>query len=254
MNSSLLVGEVGHARPRGPHNVFRYGSLLIRFRLSARASLRSPLFSLERWNLFGHHWRDHGNGADGEAWARDILARHGITAADGDIELICQPRVLGFVFNPVSFWFCLDRDGQRRAVLAEVNNTFGERHVYLLTAPGQGVIGNDCELNCRKVFHVSPFMPVAGEYRFRFSRVDGAAETREQLHIDYWRDGELQLATWVHAVHQPADTRHLLGALFRFGWSTVLVVWRIHWQALKLWLRGATFHRKPAPPVEEITQ
>ena len=150
----LYRGKVGHARLGAKTNAFAYDSLFICFPLHQRRELASTLFGYNCWSLFGYHDADHGDGADPEAWIRAILNLHGITAADGDIWLQTLPRILGFVFNPVSFWYCHDRQQQLRAVLCEVRNTFGERHCYLLTAVDHGVITADTELHSEKVFHV----------------------------------------------------------------------------------------------------
>ena len=245
----LYRGRVGHARVGSIAHAFSYEALFIHFPLSQRHALRSWLFGVNRWNLFGFSERDHGDGGDPEAWMRDILARHGLDRADGEIWLQTLPRILGFVFNPVSFWYCHDSNGDLRAVFCEVSNTFGERHGYLLSAPGQAVIDATSELVSQKVFHVSPFFPVDGEYHFRFVR-----EARlQRVHIDYHREGALALKTYVSGKAQPMTDANLLRTFLALGWATAGVVLRIHWQALKLWRKGATFHRKPEPPSLEIT-
>ena len=246
----LYRGAVMHDRISPVRNAFRYPALFICFPLHRKAELASRLFSLGRFNLFAFHEADHGDGIDCLAWVRRLLADMDIAAADGEVWLQTMPRMLGVVFNPVSFWYCHDRDGCLRAVLCEVNNTFGERHCYLLTAPNGGAIGTDTPLQARKVFHVSPFFPVRGEYRFRIE----VAADRRRVHIDYWEDGELMLRTAVSGRVQELNDRHLLRLVFRLGWYTLLVVLRIHWQALRLWLKKIPFHKKPLPPTEEISR
>lgn len=245
----LYLGQVGHARLGTPENRFIYPALFLCFPLSQRAALRRRLFSVDGWNLFGWHHVDHGDGGDPLAWIRRLLDEHGLGDIDGEVWLQTMPRILGFVFNPVSFWYCHDRDGVLRAVLCEVRNTFGERHGYLLSAPGLAAITRDSVLNSRKVFHVSPFYPVAGEYRFRFEQADGF----RRVVIDYQQDGRPALKTHVQGRARELSDSSLLRTFGRLGWATVMVVWRIHWQALRLWLKGATFHRKPEPPRVEIT-
>lgn len=245
----LYRGNVVHTRLLPRHHAFRYPGFFVCFPVHQAAALRSRLFSLGRFNLFSYHEADHGDGVNGEAWARQLLHTHGV-AADGEIWLQTLPRVLGFVFNPVSFWYCHDRAGALRAVICEVNNTFGERHCYLLEAADAGVIRAETELRARKVFHVSPFFSVDGEYRFRFLLAPG----RRTVRIDYLRDGEMTLMTAVSGQAEPLDDRHLLRLFLSLGWSTLLVVVRIHWQALRLWLKGIPFHKKPLPPQEEISR
>ena len=246
----LYRGKVGHARLGAKTHAFAYDSLFICFPLQQRRELASKLFGYNRWNLFGYHDADHGDGRDPEAWIRGILSEHGVTSADGDIWLHALPRILGFVFNPVSFWYCHDSQQQLRAVLCEVRNTFGERHCYLLTAADQGVISADTTLHSEKVFHVSPFYPVNGEYQFQFAQKGDF----RRVQIDYWQAGTLSLKTHVSGMALAMTDKNLLKAFVQLGWATLMVVLRIHWQALKLWRQGVTFHRKPVPPVMEISR
>lgn len=244
----LYRGTVVHTRLVPWRHHFRYPVFFLCFPLSRKQELANTLFGVDRGNLFSFHEADHGDGRDGQAWARAILARFGV-AADGEIWLQTMPRLLGLVFNPVSFWYCEDRRGALRAVICEVNNTFGERHCYLLTAPDGGAIHGRTDLRAQKVFHVSPFFAVTGEYRFRFRPEDG----RRTVRIDYYVAGRPQLMTALTGTacaHRPGT---LLTTLLRLGWATLHVLMHIHWQALRLWLKGAPFHRKPAPPQEEIS-
>jgi len=249
MKPWLYRGKVGHARLGAKTNAFAYDSLFLCFPLHRRAEMASKLFGCNRWNLFAFHDADHGDGVDPEAWIRHILAAQGVEAADGDIWLHALPRILGFVFNPVSFWYCHDREQQLRAVLCEVRNTFGERHCYLLTAVDQGVITATSTLRSEKVFHVSPFYPVNGHYQFQFAQHGDL----RRVQIDYWQDGELSLKTHVSGTALDMTDKNLLKTFVQLGWATFMVVLRIHWQALKLWRQGVTFHRKPEPPVMEIS-
>ncbi|REH36814.1 hypothetical protein DFR26_1952 [Paraperlucidibaca baekdonensis] len=246
----LYKGRVGHARLGEKQNAFVYNSFFICFPLSQRQQLASRLFSVNRWNLFSWHEKDHGDGVDAQQWIRTLFTKHGATAVDGEIYLQAMPRIFGYVFNPVSFWYGHDRQGQLRAVLCEVRNTFGEQHRYLLQAPDQAVITDATALHSEKVFHVSPFYPVSGEYRFRFT---GSAQTR-RVAIDYWQADVLALKTYVSGKACELTDQHILTTLMQLGWTTVMVVWRIHWQALRLWLKGVTFHRKPSPPSLETTR
>jgi len=165
--------------------------------------------------------------------------------------LQCFPRVFGFVFNPVSFWFCRNRDGHLIAVLAEVSNTFGGRHSYLLHNPDGAPLREGQVLQAGKAFHVSPFCEVEGGYRFRFFIERKCPVVR----IDYDdAEGEL-LLTSIAGRSTAWSTRALLGAFLRMPFLTAGVVFRIHWQALKLWLKGVPFvgaHPPAAPqPLQE---
>jgi DUF1365 family protein len=248
----IFAGRVVHARLRPRRNAFSYGVFFLRFPVDAPERLRGPLLSVDRFNLVSFHRRDHGarDGSDLSPWIRDLLAREGIATADGTVWLQTFPRVLGYVFNPVSFWLCHDREGRLRAVVCEVNNTFGEHHNYLLAHPDERPIEPGDTLTARKVFYVSPFCAVAGTYRFRFETAPAATRVR----IDYEDvDGRL-LLTSVSGAATPLSTKALLGALAGHGWMTLGVIARIHWQALRLWLKGVPFFSKPAPPVQETTR
>jgi DUF1365 family protein len=252
MSALLFFGEVMHSRLRPRLNRFRYPVFFVRFPVHRMQSLRAPLLSVDSWNLISVYRRDHGprDGSDLCAWIRGLLAAHGIDRADGEVWLQTFPRVLGYVFNPVSFWLCHDRAGALRAVLCEVSNTFGERHTYLLAHEDQRPIEADHWLAARKAFHVSPFCEVRGGYRFQFSTSGGQCRMR----IDY-DDGEgMLLATAVRGTATPITTRALTRAFLRYPWMTVAVIVRIHWQALRLWRKGVPFFRKPLPPVQQTTR
>jgi hypothetical protein len=177
--------------------------------------------------------------------------------AAGEIVLHAFPRVLGYVFNPVSFWVCHDRGGAVRAVLCEVCNTFGERHNYLLANADGRPLASGQTLRSRKVFHVSPFCEVKGTYAFRF----GFAVARWLARIDYAdRDDAAQaieaplLETSISGEAVAISPREVRSLLWRYRWFTLGVVARIHWQALLLWVRRVPFVRKPAPPPRETTR
>lgn len=247
----LYTGTVAHKRIGKAANAFNYPALFLCFPLSARPQLSNMLFGYNRFNVFSFYDRDYGHGASNvETWIRGVLAEHQLSAiTDGEIWLQTQPRIFGYAFNPVNFWYCHDSQQQLRAVLCEVNNTFGERHCYLLTATQQRVIDSHSELQCQKCFHVSPFFAVNGEYRFRFYH----QHNTRTVSINYWLDEQLQLKTLVTGQAMPLSTSNLMKTLGQFGWATALVVVRIHWQALKLWRKGATFYRKPTPPHMETS-
>ncbi len=181
-----------------------------------------------------------------------MLQQHGIHDAQGEVWLHTYPRVFGYAFKPVSFWYCHRADGSLRAVLAEVNNTFGERHCYLLDAPHYG---RPCE--AAKVFHVSPFCPVRGRYRFVFMRTDGA-RARTVARIDYFDNesdnGEDALInTSVSGDLLPLDARTLRRALWSHPAMTFGVIARIHWQAARLWIKKAPFFRQPPAPADFVS-
>jgi uncharacterized protein len=238
----LGVGVVRHRRLRPAANAFVYPTWFV---LLPMRSLRAqPCDGLprNRRGLLSFHDRDHGDGrSDALAWLDELLAGEGVNDANGEVWLHTYPRVLGFVFKPVSFWYCHRDDGGLAAIVAEVNNTFGERHCYLLAGSG---LGYGRELVARKVFHVSPFCEVQGEYRFRFMRTAGRAVARID-HDD--ADGPL-LQTSVSGQLQPLTPRSARAAFFGMPLMTLGVIARIHWQAIQLWAKRVPFFSKPAPP------
>lgn len=252
LQPAVCFGAVMHERHVQAHNRFIYPTAFLRLPLTRLATLRAPLLGIERGNVFSFRNRDHGarDGSPLLPWIHALLRAQGLAEiCDGEIVLQTMPRIFGFVFNPVSFWFCHDRAGALRVVLAEVSNTFGERHNYLVHHPDQRPIVSGDELRASKCFHVSPFFPVRGEYRFRF-------EQRGAVHavsIDLWDGGELQLSTRLSGRAQALDGGAMRKWLARQPFMTLGVVARIHWQALRLALRRVSFFRKPPPPIEETT-
>ena len=248
----LIFGSVMHRRLRPTQNRFVYPVYYLTLPLGKLDAARRRWFSVDAWNLIGFRRADHGarDGSDLLVWIRALLAREGLAAADGDVVLQCFPRVLGYVFNPVSFWYCHDREGRVRAILAEVSNTFGEHHSYLLSHPDGSPMLDGEEFRATKVFHVSPFCKVEGGYRFRFHARGGRLLAR----IDYAdAEGDL-LHTSVSGESRELDGAGFARAFFGHPWMTVGVMLRIHWQALRLWIRRVPFFTKPVPPVEEVTR
>ncbi|WP_114966154.1 DUF1365 domain-containing protein [Alkalilacustris brevis] len=247
-----IAGRTFHGR-RGAavENAFSYGVDYLL--LDPEAPLRAPwLFRRNRAGLVALHDCDHGGPPGqgrGAAWVREVLAAQGLGAADGQILLLAQPRVLGHVFNPVSFWLCHDRQGTLRVVIAEVTNTYGDRHSYLCHHDDLRPIGGDEVLHAAKVFHVSPFQGVEGSYDFRFDIRPGQVVIR----IDY-RAGERRLLATLSGPRRPATSLGLIGAMLRRPFGSRRVLGLIHWQAFKLWWKGARFHHRPAPPAQDVSR
>ena len=245
---SLCLGHVMHRRLRPAVNAFVYPVFYVQLPLRHLAAVRRALFSIDRLNLLSFHTRDHGprDGSPLLPWIENLLAGHGLPN-DGEIVLQTFPRVLGVVFNPVSFWYCHDRDARLIAILAEVNNTFGGTHSYLLHRGG-AALADGAELRADKQFHVSPFNEVEGGYRFRFHLEPAVQVCR----IDYDdAEGEL-LLTAISGKPQAWSSAALLKAFLRMPFLTLGVVARIHWQALRLWLKGVPF--RGAHPVSRSLQ
>jgi uncharacterized protein len=247
-------GQVRHARLRPVVNEFSYRTYFLMLPMRRLRARPDDRLRRNRFGLVTFHDRDHGDGRDDSlAWIDELLAHEGITDARGEVWLHCYPRVLGHAFKPVSFWYCHRADDSLAAIVAEVNNTFGERHCYLLQGP-QLAFGR--ELRADKVFHVSPFCSVSGSYRFRFLRTalhphaPGLRKDAQRtvVRIDHDDEHGPLLETSVSGRLVPLSTCSVLRAFFGMPLMTVFVVARIHWQALKLWTRQVPFFRKPEPP------
>lgn len=244
-----IAGQTFHGRRGSLSNRFTYGVDYVLF--DAEQPVTAPgLFKRNARGLLSVHDSDHGGapGAGrGAAWVRDVLRDAGLPAPVR-VELLAQPRVLGHVFNPVSFWLCHEDRGLY-CVIAEVSNTFGDRHSYLCHRDDHGPITATDDVTARKIFHVSPFQPVDGGYTFRF---DLTAE-RVNIRIDYGHAAGGLIATLTGA-RCPATTRGLLGAMLRRPLGSRRVLALIHWQALKLWWKGARYNTRPEPPQPEVSR
>ena len=248
----LFIGNVMHRRLRPVVNAFVYPVFYIQLPLRNLECAICPFFAIDRSNLLSFWQKDHGprDGSPLLPWITARLRERGLPD-DGEIILQTFPRLFGYVFNPVSFWYCHDRAGALIAVLAEVNNTFGGTHAYLLHNPGGTPLRDGQELRADKEFHVSPFNEIVGGYRFRF-HLDRPAQLAR---IDYDdADGEL-LRTAISGKPRRWGTGALLSAVLRMPLMTAGVMLRIHWQALKLWLKGVPFRGAHVPqPLRESTK
>ena len=255
--AQLFFGKVVHRRLRPARHQFVYPVYFCLLPLSGIERVGNALFSVNRFNLFSFHFADHGarDGSHPLLWIRDLLDKNGIVA-DGEISLQCFPRVLGFVFNPVSFWYCHNASGELMAVLAEVNNTFGERHNYLLAHADGRPIRDGEVIERDKVFHVSPFMAVSGYYRFRFQSrsAKGQPPGWRLACIDHGDAAGDLLHTALSGAAAPLTSGPLFKAFVSYPLLTLGVVFRIHWQALRLWIKRVPFFTKPNPPLEETTR
>ncbi|MBL8698773.1 MAG: DUF1365 domain-containing protein [Alphaproteobacteria bacterium] len=251
--SCLYAGEVMHKRlaPLRHRFVYRVFSMLLDIDELPALDRRLRLFAYNRRGVFSFHDSDHG-ARDGGAlrpWVEAQLARQGIALPGGRILLHGFPRVLGFGFNPLSIFWCYDAGGALRAILYEVKNTFGEQHVYLVPIATPPAPGEPLRHARDKIFYVSPFIGMAAHYAFKVRE----PEARLAIAIsETGPDGAILVATHT-GVRRPLDDAQLLRAFVAYPLLTLKVVAGIHWEALKLWLKGASFHRRPPPPREEVT-
>ena len=248
-------GQVRHTRLRPHRHAFAYDTFFLMLPMRQLASRQAMgALAVNRQSAISFFDCDHGDGRGPErggalGWLMEMLQREGVTDVDGEVWLHTYPRMFGYTFKPVSFWYCHRADGQLRAVVAEVNNTFGERHCYLLDAPRYGT-----ELLADKCFHVSPFCRVEGQYRFRFMRVQRDGQERTVVRVDHDDAHGPLIQTSVSGTLYTTTPAALRRALWRYPAMTLMVMARIHWQALQLWLKRTGFHRKPPAPDQFVTR
>ncbi len=245
-----IAGVTYHGRKGAIENAFRYS--VDYMLLDAEAPVTTPsLFTRNGRGVMALDDSDHGGPPKvgrGAAWVRDVLRAHRVTGV-ARIELLAQPKVLGHVFNPVSFWLCRRTDEALIAVIAEVTNTFGDRHSYLVHHPDLRPIAADDRLQSTKLLHVSPFQPVEGGYEFRFDIRDD----RIGVWIDYTRGNGGLIAT-LTGRRAALTNRSILRALLRRPFGARRVLTLIHWQALKLWGKRALYRPRPLPPTDEVSR
>jgi DUF1365 family protein len=248
-------GQVWHRRLRPAEHAFRYSTYFLLLPLRTLRDEPSRTLKRNRFGLISFFDRDHGDGrADALAWFDALLASEGIADADGEDWLHTFPRVLGHTFKPVSFWYAHRADGSLAAVVAEVNNTFGERHCSLLNGP---LLRWGAELQADKVFHVSPFCSVSGQYRFHFLRTPSQKHLgREQtvVRVDLHDAAGALLQTSVSGELQTLTAQATRRAFFGLPLMTLGVVVRIHWHALRLALKRVPFFSKPPEPERFVTR
>ncbi len=243
-------GQIRHTRLKPALHAFDYPTYFLMLPLRSMQRHGSGDLAHNRRGPLSFFDCDHGDGrADSVSWLDELLRREGITDASGEIWLHTYPRVLGYTFKPVSFWYCHDASGALRAIVVEVNNTFGERHCYLLDRPHYGQ-----EQSADKVFHVSPFCTLEGSYRFRFMRINNDGLQKTVARIDYDDATGPLLETSVSGTLEPVTVASLRKALWRYPAMTFGVIARIHWQAFKLWRKRVPLISKPKPPDLSVTR
>lgn len=250
LRSALYAGKVMHQRlkPRWHRLSYRMFFLLLDLDEIEVLSKRLRLLSHNRFNLFGFVDRDHGDGSGGslKAYVERQLDMAGIETG-GPIRLLSMPRMLGYAFNPLSIYFCHNRKGDPTAILYEVNNTFGERHSYLIpiSEAHEGTVRQHCD----KRLYVSPFMAMGMDYRFRI----GLPGDNVAVHIT-GSDGQGPLIVASFSGKRRALTDAALGRAFlSYPMLTLKVIAGIHWEALLLWAKGVRLQKRPAPPRHPVT-
>lgn len=252
-SSCLYFGRVMHKRlrPFGHRLDYRIFSLYLDLDELPSLSRRLRFFSHNRWNLLSFMDQDHG-AADGSAlkpWLEARLAEAGIDSEGGPVRLLCFPRLLGYVFNPLTIWFCYHRSGRLVAILYEVRNTFGEKRCYLIPVDAAHRPGAAIRQSCDKNFYVSPFIGMSATYHFRL-REPGR---RLAVLIRQWvTEGELLIASQTGR-RQPFDDRTLLRAFLSYPLMTVKVIVGIYLHAFRIWRKGAKLTPRPTAPDQAVT-
>ena len=239
-HGALYIGHVTHARLNPVRHRFKYRvfSLWLDIDRIAATARGLRLLAYNGWGLFSFHDRDHGprDGSPLRPWVEQTLSAYGIKPPGGAIRLLCFPRVLGYVFNPLSIYFCYDEAERLRATVYEVRNTFGEMHAYVLRADADA--GGAIAQSAVKAFYVSPLMAMDARYEFRLKAPDEklAFTIRES-----GPDGPLLVAT--HGAERvPLSDGQLLKAFVTHPLVTLKVITAIHFQALRLLLKGARYY------------
>lgn len=245
--AALYVGEVMHARlkPIGHRFTYRVMSLLIDLDRLEEADRQSALFGVNRAALYSFHEKDHGrrDGSSLRTYAARCAAEHGISLNGGRVLLLCYPRLFGYTFNPLSVYFCHRADGTLALIIYEVRNTFGEIHPYVLPLrPGDASCAG-IRQEQDKLFYVSPFMAMETRYRFRITPPQEAIKLRI-LETD--REGPVLAATFLGR-RRALSSRALVASFLTLPLVTLKIMAAIHWEALRLWLKGARLVPRPSP-------
>lgn len=246
--SKVVSGEVIHHRHHPVSHRFCYPMFFMLLNLDELDDLNSWVFGVNRKRVCSFLFSDHGNGEDPRQWVPAVLESEGVTGCDRRIWVQTMPRVFGYLFNPVSFWYCENSEGEIGAIIAEVNNTFGDRHCYVLTP--NPVNGRFHHVVAEKVMHVSPFYTVEGQYQFSFN----VRFNRPAVVIDYHHHQVKQLHTAIHGVSRAWSPLNWCRVLLKQPFLTIGVMVRIHWQAFCLWIKGVHFYGRIHPTNKEISR
>lgn len=244
----LYDGNVMHQRmkPLGHRFSYTVFSLMVDLDRLDEAGRQSRVFSVDRFNLLSFHQSDHSGQTDRSlrAYVDGLLAEAGIAVPAARVLLVCYPRIIGWVFNPLAVYYAYDASDALVALIYEVRNTFGERHSYVCPISSGQISEAGIRQECDKIFHVSPFMPMAMRYRFRM--VPPGKDIRWRI-LETDAEGPVLSATFSgHA--QPLTTRNILRLVGRIPHLTLKIVAGIHWEAAKLWWKGARYISRPVPP------
>ncbi|MBP1856888.1 DUF1365 domain-containing protein [Rhizobium herbae] len=244
----LYAGRVMHQRMKPVGHRFSYDvfSLMIDLDRLDEADGLSRVFSVNRRNLLSFHETDHTSDSGGSlrSYVDALLVETGLPGRAARVLLVCYPRILGLVFNPLAVYYCYGDAGALTAMIYEVRNTFGERHTYVCPIELDDISNAGIRQQCDKLFHVSPFIPMAMRYQFRM--LPPGEEIRWRI-LETDKDGPLLSATF-SGVQVPLKTGKILRLVARIPHLTLKIVAGIHWEALKLWVKGVRTIARPQAP------
>lgn len=250
VKNSILSSKVFHKRNHPKVNSFNYRSYYIVLDM-LNLQPTSKLLNINKFNIFSFYDKDHGkrDGSKSVNWAINLLEDNKL--AYDNVKLMTMPRILGYLFNPVSFWLCYHQN-KLIAVIAEVNNTFKETHCYICHKDGKEIT-NKCRFKAQKDFHVSPFYPRQGYYKFNF-KLDFSDNAKNQIIINYYDNEKLQLGTSITATSNKLSSQNLIKEFFRCPLLTIKVMYLIHWQAIKIILKRIKYIPKPEQKTFKISK
>lgn len=248
----ILKAKIFHKRLKPKVNAFNYSSYYLYFNPENPSEIENKILKINKFGLQSFHFKDHGDrGSENPSqWARNILKQFNIDDSELKIKLISMPRILGYVFNPVSFWLFFDGSNILRAVIAEVNNTFKQTHSYLIANDGGEPIRDSQIFNSQKVFHVSPFLNIEGYYEFKFN----ITENNIGIWIDYFDNEGEMLKTSIVGNLEDYNFTNLSRNFLKIPFVTIKTIFLIHYQAVKLIIKKARYYKKPKLPKNKVSK
>ena len=241
IKSSIYNGSVIHKRFKPKKHFFKYKVFSLLIDLSELNELNDNLkfFSLNKFNLISFYEKDHGH-RDGSSllkWVKNNLTRNNISTDNIKVKLLCYPRILGYVFNPLSIFFIYDRNENLISILYEVKNTFGEQHTYVFKLEGKNKL---IQNSCSKKFHVSPFIEMDCDY---FFKILNPGDTLSVIIDQYDQEGKILFASQ-DGKRSDLTSKNLMNSYLRHPLMTFKIISAIHFEAFKLWIKGIKFIKK----------
>ena len=253
LSPQIFTATVMHKRFFPKVNQFNYGIYYLALPLKRLYALNAKShIAINKRGIVSFYEKDHGSRGkqDLQSWIDNILSKHTLSDIIDNVVLVSMPRIFGYTFNPVSFWLCLDKTNQLRAVLCEVNNTFGETHCYFCMKDDGSPIRKEHELTTQKLFHVSPFLERKGHYQFRFLY----DEAKLGIWIDlYDADNNKQLTTSLTGNFENLTRISLRRVFWKYPIVTLKTITLIHLQAMKLLLKRIKYVKKPLQNTKKIS-